>query len=402
MGPPLGPLSADDIDGASWRRRAGTVAGYREALAITGDADPIGPVPPPGCPDARAWWWRAAAALDGRGAASLASVPDERLEALVEEVRRADLGAPEPAADQLRAAEGGLRAARTAAGLAIVSGGPKAVADASRRVVGLTAAVAGAEAAQARREVWRVATSRAHAHAAAAEAEMAARRVARAAEPLAHLGTEALERQVRAAGRMLATACRVTARCDERRAAAGRDVTEAGAEQLEAVRADELAAARGAELEVVLGHRRLGIHVVRGHQRAGLSAELGALSARRAAAPAATASRDMRWARLLADGAAADDAALARATGRLARALPAVAEHAASVTAARATERDLRASASRLGAELDRRAGVAPGPGPGGQAWAQGPTAPRLPDLHHRAAVLVEGAELSEGPVLAP
>ena len=107
-GPPLGPLSADDTDGASWCRRAGIVAGYREALAITG-ADAIGPVPPPGCPDARAWWWRAAAALDGRAAASLASVPDERLEALVEEVRRADLGAPEPVADQLRAAEDGLR-----------------------------------------------------------------------------------------------------------------------------------------------------------------------------------------------------------------------------------------------------------------------------------------------------
>ncbi len=187
-----------------------------------------------------------------------------------------------------------------------------------------------------------MATSRAHAHAAAAEAELAARRAARAAEPLAHLDTDALERQVRAAGRMLATTCRVTARCDERRAAAGRDVTEAGAElealagrpataaaqamvsaeQLEAARADELAAERGAELEVALGHRCLGIHVVRGHQRSGLTSKLGALAARRAAAPSDTASCDVRRARLLADGAAADDAALVRATGRLARAPP--------------------------------------------------------------------------------
>jgi len=108
------------------------------------------------------------------------------------------------------------------------------------------------------------------------------------------------------------------------------------------------------------------MNVVRGHQRAELTAEL---TARLVVGPADVASRDLRWAKLLSDSVAADDAAVVRATQRLAQALAAVDEHAAIATAARAEERELRASASQLRAESDRRSAAA-GPGPGGRARA--------------------------------
>jgi len=401
------------------------VAGYREAFAITDDIDPIGPVPPAGRPDARAWWERAAAALDGRSPASLASVPDERLEALVEEVRREELSAPEPAAERLRAAAVELRAARTAEGLATAGGDTLAVVDARERVTQLTAMLAETEVVQGRRAAWRLATGRAHAQAAAAEAELAARRSARAAQPFAEMSTDALERQARATERRVGTASRVVVRCDARRAEAERDVAEASteldalqerpattaaratvaAEQLEAVRSNERAE-RIEELASVLGRKRLGINVVRGHQRAELTDEL---TARLAAGPADVALHGLRWAKLLRDGAAADDAAVVRATRRLAQALPGVDEMAAIGTTARLEERDLRGSAWRLRAELDRRTSTPAGPGPGGKTRAPEstvreratPAGPRPHDLH-RSAELVEGPQLSDGPVLAP
>ena len=83
-----------------------------------------------------------------------------------------------------------------------------------------------------------------------------------------------------------------------------------------------------------------------------------------------TASRDVRWAKLLCDGASADDAAVLRATERLAQALPAVKENVAIATAARAEEHQLRAGALRLRAELDRRTSTAAGHGPVGKDHA--------------------------------
>jgi len=85
-----------------WLARARIVAGYREAFRIDTTDDPLGPPPPFGRPDAHAWWTRAAAVLDNTEAPTLASLPAEHLEAIIDQAAANLAAAPEPVADQLR------------------------------------------------------------------------------------------------------------------------------------------------------------------------------------------------------------------------------------------------------------------------------------------------------------
>jgi hypothetical protein len=116
----LGPYPDQSDRQDQWLRRAGIVAGYQEAFNIEpGAADPVGPIPPPSRPDALGWWQRAAAALDRTDPQTLAQLPDEHLEAIIDQAHQADQTSPNTVADQLRAASGQLRQARTAHGIAL-------------------------------------------------------------------------------------------------------------------------------------------------------------------------------------------------------------------------------------------------------------------------------------------
>ncbi len=174
-----------------WQQRAGIVAGYREAFGLGKRGgrdhhdDAIGPPPPPNRPDARAWWQRAATALNRPEPAGLAQLPDERLEAIIDQARLADADAPPPVDNELRAISAALRTTWTAHGIALTSADPRSPAaiEAAARANTLAAAAARLEASHHRRDRWRQATAGMRAQAAGAAAELAARLDARTAAP---------------------------------------------------------------------------------------------------------------------------------------------------------------------------------------------------------------------------
>ncbi|MHB1536192.1 MAG: hypothetical protein ACYC1D_16595, partial [Acidimicrobiales bacterium] len=206
----------DDSEGQrGWVGRAGVVAGYREAFGITTPDDPIGPPPPEGRPDAHAWWVRAAAALTNSEARTLAALPSERLEAIVE-AAHAHLGdAPPPLADQLRRSAIALRQTHTRQGSATAQGDTAAARAAGAEAARLTRQLTRLEVGQALRERWSLTAARLDAQAGAAQAVLDARQAAQRARPYTLLDNATLVRRLRGAQRRAQQARSTAERYDQ-------------------------------------------------------------------------------------------------------------------------------------------------------------------------------------------
>lgn len=192
----LGPLPDNADKRVDWRRRAGIVAGYQQAFNIETDGtDPIGDRPGPMRPDAHSWWQRAAAALERTEPATLARLPDEHLEAIIDQARQAETAAPPPIAEGLHQAHVQLRQARTAEGLARQTGDHTTADTAAEQVRRLAEAVLQAEDHHRRRQQWRTHHARLLDQAEAARTELDLRAAGRAATRHADIGLDGLHRQ---------------------------------------------------------------------------------------------------------------------------------------------------------------------------------------------------------------
>ncbi|HEY2302962.1 MAG TPA: hypothetical protein VGH66_13775 [Acidimicrobiales bacterium] len=109
----------------------------------------------------------------------MAELPDEHLEAIIEQARRADAAGPDAVGDRLRDASRQLRQAHTAHGLALGADDPTGARMADQQVGPLIRAIARLDEAQQRRQRWRTLTARLHQQAQAALVELEARHDAR-------------------------------------------------------------------------------------------------------------------------------------------------------------------------------------------------------------------------------
>ncbi|HVA44619.1 MAG TPA: MobF family relaxase, partial [Acidimicrobiales bacterium] len=168
-------------DPASWLARAGAVAGYREAFGWEDPTEALGPRPAAVRADARAWWERAALALGHSEAPTLAGMPTEHLEAMIQ-AAAAEL-APPSVATELAERYAQLRAAHTAQGVALLAGNAARAAGHARWAAELAAQITALEAAHAQRVAWSGEAGRRVAQVSAARAELSARQEARAQAP---------------------------------------------------------------------------------------------------------------------------------------------------------------------------------------------------------------------------
>jgi hypothetical protein len=405
----LGP-QPDDPDSAEameWRRRAAVVAGYREAFGLDrgdrlghhhGDGpapDPIGMSPPPGRPDAARWWRQAATALHRTQAATLADLPDEHLEAIVDQARRAEQAAPPAVETQLRAASAELREQRTAHGEAIAIVRP-AAGEAGTAVEALEATVADLEVSHRRRQQWRDGNTELHSRGQAAAAELAARAAARASWPHWDMDLEALQAEVANVAEQLAAAQLVVHR---RQRQAGRwqdSVDELGSELAEVtdgrpettaaeavVAAETVAAARIDNLRQSLAETRLGRPVLRGAERDQATVELTNLVNHNPAIRVAGPGREQRWATIIDLGRGVDRRRAAGLTRQLDQAAAGVTENTGIAAAAAVHVEERQERYDTLAAELARRSQrrpdgpqESPGPGPRAAELGDPPTVP--------------------------
>ena len=287
----LGALPEQPDTQETWRRRAGIVAGYQETFALnpTG-ADPIGPIPPSGRPDARAWWQRAAAALDRADPPTMAQLPDEQLEAIIEQARNADRTAPSAVADQLRDATRQLRQTRAAHGLAIRNNDPALSQAADDQPGQLSHAVADLEKAHRRRQQWTAISSRLYQQADSAVIELDIRRSAQADPSSVDTSLADLRRRLSHAQARLesmqATVQHVKRVADRRTARAAQLAAElasllatqpAPKQAHGQITTEQHAADRIDHIRHALDDTRLAIHTLRGRSRATLKAELDEL-----------------------------------------------------------------------------------------------------------------------------
>ena len=374
------PDEADSEAGAEWRRRAGVVAGYREAFALDRAErrqrhdrdqpadDPIGWPPPPGRPDAARWWRRAATALNRSHPATLADLPDEHLEAIVDQARRAEAAAPAAVEAQLREASAELRQQRTAHGEAITAADPAAAEETARSVAGLEAKVAGLERSRLRRQQWRAANTELHSRAQAAAAELAARAAARASRPHWDMNLDALRSAVADVAEQLAAAQQVVQRRRNQAARWQESVDELSAQLAEltdrrpettaaeaVVAAEQKAAARIDNLRRSLAETRHGRPVLRGDDRDQATVEVTNLVNRNPAISVADAGRDERWATIIDLGRGVDARRAAQLGRQLDQASAAVAENTGIAAAAEADVEDRQERYDTLHAELERR-----------------------------------------------
>jgi len=369
LGPP--PQHDDEPAAVEWRRRAGVVAGYREAFrldqAISDDLDPIGPAPPPTRPDARAWWQRAATALN-RTEPGLANLPGEHLEALVDQAHQADAASPAPVAEQLRAVHEQLRAARTAHGHAIANHRPQseAVLRAAQAAQALADSAAQLEAAHQRREQWRHTTNDLHAQAAQAAAELAARADARAGAPFADLDGSALLAELARTEQHLWAATRVAERhetlastCRNQAADLATQIAHLTATRPHltvaetTIAAERAVAARLDELHATLDSGRL-IRRVRGAARQQLTDEMHELTNTNPGLAVEPARREHRWATIAQRAEHADQRQLNKLQTELDHATTQAHHHTAAAIPARAEVDKQTQRAPTLHAELAR------------------------------------------------
>jgi conjugative relaxase-like TrwC/TraI family protein len=381
------PDGGDTAGRQDWRRRAGIVAGYREAFGLdaTGDEDsldPIGPLPAAGRPDALQWWQRATVALDRAEPAGLAQLPDEHLEAIVEQARQAEADGPPMVADKLRAVSARLRAARTAHGEALACHGPDSPAalEVADQIRAMAAAAAELEAAQRRREQWRQTTSRLNAQAVAASAELAARAEARARTPFWDMDLPTLEAELARAGQRLRVSTYVaehhealTRRWQNQANELAGQLADLIANRAEVSAAQttlaqqRAVAARIDQMQTALARGPFSRDGVRGRARQHMADELSRVLKANPTLPLDPAQQEELWTAIIDQATADDHRRLADIRRRIHGARANVEENTAIATHARADldERSRRHAA--LSAEIDRRTTPSPGPA---QPWS--------------------------------
>lgn len=313
----LGEHPTDRAGQRAWLARAGVVAGYREAFGIATFDDPIGPAPTGNRVDAHAWWTRAAAALTNSEARTLAALPDERLEAIIDQAHAHLAQAPPPVADQLRQTAIALRDAHTRHGTASAHGDTTATRTANGDAGRLGRQLGRLEHAQGLRDRWSLTAARLDSQATASEALLAGRRAAQEGRPYNKVETATLVRRLRSAQARVKQATDTADRYDRQaeQTAPGiavllaeidhtASVGPAQSEARQTVIAEQQAAARIATLQAHLDATRLRRQAVRGDQRVRLTAELHQLRQQHPAL--ATGDLAARWETLIAEGETAD------------------------------------------------------------------------------------------------
>jgi hypothetical protein len=284
----LGSLPDSPEQAADWCRRAGIVAGYQEAFGIETDGtDPIGDRPATTRPDAAAWWQRAAAALDRTEPASLAQLPDEHLEALIDEARRAETAAPPAISEHLQQLHVQLRETRTAEGLARQAGHIDRARQAHQQAERLAKAVLQAEEGHRGRQEWRTGHARLADQAKQARSELDLRALQRSATRLADVSLAGLRRQAANAKTRLVSMeetlqdiesldWRYDRQLDRLNTEMSHLFTSqpATAAAQRRIRDEQQVADRIDELEYVLAQRRLGVPTERPSQRIAYRQEL--------------------------------------------------------------------------------------------------------------------------------
>lgn len=319
----LGAHPTDAEAHRDWLARAGVVAGYREAFEITTVEDPIGPPPAGDRVDAHAWWTRAAAALTNSQTNTLAALPDERLEAIIDQAHAHLAQAPPPVTDQLRQTAIALRDAHTRHGTAVAHGDTATARAAGADAARLTRRLDRLDHTQGLRDRWNLTAARLDSQATAAQALLTGRRAAEQARPYSQLDTATLLGRLRTARRRANQATATAGRYDRQAEQTGAQIalllaeidrtTAVGPAQSQArqtVITEQQAAARIASIQTALDATLLRHHTVRGKHRTRLTAEVHQL---RQQQPALTIDDPTnRWDTLIADGKTADRDSLAQ------------------------------------------------------------------------------------------
>lgn len=392
----LGEHPSDNARQPAWLARAGVVAGYREAFGITTVDDPIGPAPTEDRVDAHAWWTRAAAALTNSQARTLAALPAERLEAIIDQAHAHLAQAPPPVADQLRRTAIALRDAHTRQGTAVAHGDTAAARTAAADAARLARQLGRLEHAQGLRDRWSHAAARLDAQAAASEALLDGRRAAQQARPYNRVDTETLVRRLRTA-RVRVNQANATAERYDRQAeqtAAGivvllaeidhtATVGPAQSQARQTVIAEQQAAARIAGIDSALDATRLGHHTIRGDQRARLTAELNQLRHHHPSLGGDDPA--IQWDALIADGRTVDLDTVAQLRSRHDQAATDLDWYRNTATQLRADADDQHTTITSIRAELTARTSV-----PHHQRSARPPAPQAAPHPRASAAAMAQ------------
>jgi len=317
----LGPLPADDA--VAWSARAGAIAGYREAFAWDDPTEALGPRPSAVRADARAWWERAALALGRAEAPTLAGMPTEHLEAMIQAAQAEP--APPSVATELAERYAQLRAANTAEGTAVLAGNVARVAGQSRWAEELADQITTLEAAHAQRVAWSAEAGRRAAQVSAARAELSARQEARAQAPRGSWSEVRLDRAIADARLGVESMTRVAAEQEEIASGLSDEIEAArtNLDRLVRLRPAVRAAAQRVSAEAGLARRidtldaelavsRMERSGLRGRARAATVAERQAL-AQGHPELVEPAGRPGRWAALAEDAATRHDQAVGKA-----------------------------------------------------------------------------------------
>lgn len=324
----LGERPADPAGRRAWLGRAGVVAGYREAFEVTTPDDPIGPAPPTGRADAHAWWARAAGALTNSETHTLAALPAERLEAIIDQTHTHLAEAPPPVADQLRQIAAALRHAQTIGGTAASHGDTNTARAAGAEAARLARQLDRLEDAQGLRDRWSLTAGRLDAQAVAAQAVLDNRQAVQQGRPYTRVDTATLVRRLRGARHRADHATATADRYDQQAQRTAAEIAvlladidhtatvgPAHGQARQAVIAEQQAATRIAGIQAALDATRLGVHTARGDHRARLTGELNQL---RQQHPGLAVGGDpaARWDSLIADGRTTDRNSIAELHSR--------------------------------------------------------------------------------------
>ncbi|HVA42755.1 MAG TPA: AAA family ATPase, partial [Acidimicrobiales bacterium] len=331
----LGPRPKDD--GAAWSARVGTVAGYREAFAWEDPTEALGPRPSAVRADARAWWERASLALGRAEAPSLAGMPTEALEALVDSARAEP--APPSVAIELADCHAQAREARTAEGAALLSARPESADRYARRAEALEAVLGELEAAHTARTEWTVLRARGQAQVEAARAELQVRQDIVTQAPAGSWAAEHWEGVLHDAEIRVKSMTTVARRVEGEAAELAEEVVAArsGLSRLErdqpavrqaaqAVRTEAAQAQRLDALDAALATSQLQRAGLRGQARRDALAERDAL-ARRHPELRTIEARPPRWAAMATDARATHDQAVKDAQAQVHKLETALAGH---------------------------------------------------------------------------
>ena len=389
----LGEHPADAEGHRAWLGRAGVVAGYREAFRITTPDDPIGPPPTPDRVDAHAWWTRAAAALTNSDTNTLAALPDEHLEAIIDHAHTHLATAPAPVADRLRHTAIALRHAHTTQGTAVAQGDTIAARTAGANAARLARQLDRLEHDQAVQDRWNLTAARLDGQAGAAQVLLDSRCAAQQARPYSQSDTATLVRRLRTARRRadqaMATADRYDRRTEQTSAGIAvllgeiehtETVGPAQSQARQTVITEQRAAARIAAIETALDATRLGRHAIRRDQRARLTAELQQLRQQHPALAAGDPTT--RWDTLVTEGRTADRDTLAQLRSRRQQAATDLDWYSNTATQLRADADQQTSVVTGIKAELTARTSTPHDPAPSHQ---HSPQAAPHPTAHATA-----------------